>query len=228
MSTQQKSYQQNNNLSDIELVVISTKEFESLFTDNLGADRTNADGSKTSFNQKLKQVEYLFTLENVELFRYISTVRNIIVHDPLENRLRDRRKYESSVRKLQQGIVSAERQLQKAIMDKERQQALFEEQKTKDAERQRALFEEQMSAATPPKRGFCFIATAVYGDYDHHQVQVLRQYRDEHLLTKTFGRACVSAYYVCSPPIADWLRKHPAFAKPVKRVLDRIVSAIQK
>jgi cold shock CspA family protein len=69
----------------------------------------------------------------------------------------------------------------------------------------------------------CFIATAVYGDYDHSQVQVLRRYRDDHLRTQSFGRAFISVYYFCSPPIANWLRKHPTFAKPIRVILDKIV-----
>jgi hypothetical protein len=75
---------------------------------------------------------------------------------------------------------------------------------------------------------YCFIATAVYGDYDYPKVQVLRQYRDEQLLTKFAGRIFVEFYYFCSPPIADWLSKHHTSAKWVRTILDKMVSIIEK
>jgi len=56
--------------------------------------------------------------------------------------------------------------------------------------------------------GFCFIATAVYGDYDHPYVVELRRFRDETLATFGAGRAFIRWYYEVSPPMADWLRRH--------------------
>jgi hypothetical protein len=51
----------------------------------------------------------------------------------------------------------------------------------------------------------CFIATAVYGSCESHNVIILRQYRDEVLLNSKLGRAFISLYYAVSPPIADFI-----------------------
>jgi hypothetical protein len=58
--------------------------------------------------------------------------------------------------------------------------------------------------------GFCFVATAAYGDEDHPAVVWLRAYRDEVLLALPVGRTMVDGYYRTSPPLARWLRDRPA------------------
>jgi uncharacterized repeat protein (TIGR01451 family) len=65
--------------------------------------------------------------------------------------------------------------------------------------------------------GGCFIATAAYGSYQAPYVRLLREFRDEYLLTNPPGRRFVDAYYRYSPPAAAWLDAHGA-AKPVVRV----------
>ena len=54
-------------------------------------------------------------------------------------------------------------------------------------------------------QGFCFIATAAYGDYNHPQVRVLRRFRDQVLARSAFGRAFIRAYYAASPPLARFI-----------------------
>lgn len=43
--------------------------------------------------------------------------------------------------------------------------------------------------------GGCFIATAVYGDYDHPQVKVLQGFRDQVLVKSQPGRCFISWYF---------------------------------
>lgn len=62
----------------------------------------------------------------------------------------------------------------------------------------------------------CFIATAVYQDPYHPDVQALREFRDEYLLTNPAGRAFVSAYYRYSPPVADFIAGHEALRLPLR------------
>jgi hypothetical protein len=64
--------------------------------------------------------------------------------------------------------------------------------------------------------GGCFIATAAYGTPMAEQIQILREFRDEYLLTDPLGRAFVDFYYNVSPPIADFITDHPGL-KPIVR-----------
>ena len=53
--------------------------------------------------------------------------------------------------------------------------------------------------------GDCFIATAVYGDYDHPQVKILREFRDQFLKKYCLGRIFIQWYYRGGPRIVNWL-----------------------
>lgn len=64
--------------------------------------------------------------------------------------------------------------------------------------------------------GGCFIATAAYGTPMAEEIEVLREFRDQYLLTNPAGEALVELYYKTSPPIAEFITEHPAL-KPVVR-----------
>jgi len=64
--------------------------------------------------------------------------------------------------------------------------------------------------------GGCFIATAGYGTPMAGDIEILRQFRDEYLLTNPVGQALVGLYYRVSPPIAEFITEHPSL-KPLVR-----------
>ena len=64
--------------------------------------------------------------------------------------------------------------------------------------------------------GGCFIATAAYGTPMAEEIQILRGFRDEYLLTNPVGQALVEFYYRVSPPIAEFITEHPAMKPVVK------------
>ncbi|MDE1004527.1 MAG: cold shock domain-containing protein [Paraburkholderia fungorum] len=72
----------------------------------------------------------------------------------------------------------------------------------------------------------CFLATAVYGDYDAPKVRLLRDFRDHVLNRSSAGRAMVQLYYRTSPPIADFLRTHPGSAAAVRLALNVLIRFI--
>jgi hypothetical protein len=69
----------------------------------------------------------------------------------------------------------------------------------------------------PPSSG-CFIATATYSSPMAEEVQTLRNFRDQYLLTNPLGQALVHLYYKISPPIANFITDHPNL-KPIVRAL---------
>ena len=64
--------------------------------------------------------------------------------------------------------------------------------------------------------GGCFIATTAYGTPMAEEIQILREFRDKYLLTNPLGQGLVDIYYRISPPIAEFIIKHPTL-KPIVR-----------
>ncbi|MGA8849752.1 MAG: CFI-box-CTERM domain-containing protein [Dehalococcoidia bacterium] len=63
----------------------------------------------------------------------------------------------------------------------------------------------------------CCTATVAYGSPMAKELGILREFRDEYLMTNLVGRAFVDFYYSVSPPIAEFITEHPSL-KPIVRV----------
>ncbi len=72
----------------------------------------------------------------------------------------------------------------------------------------------------------CFIATAAYGSYLAPEVQILRKFRGEYLLTNSIGRGFVKLYYEVSPPIANVIRDHEAVRAVTRWILTPVVYSV--
>jgi hypothetical protein len=62
----------------------------------------------------------------------------------------------------------------------------------------------------------CCTATAAYGTPMAQEITILRQFRDEYLLTNPVGKTLVGFYYRVSPPVAEFITEHPSL-KPIVR-----------
>lgn len=71
------------------------------------------------------------------------------------------------------------------------------------------FFEQYAESGGAEQGGFCFIATATYGSPIHPLVRSLRKFRDEVLLTSSFGRELVDFYYSWSPAMAEVIDDTP-------------------
>lgn len=64
----------------------------------------------------------------------------------------------------------------------------------------------------------CFIATAAYGSPFEKNVVLLREFRDNFLLTNIYGRWFVKTYYNLSPPAAQFIAERP-YLRAVTRIV---------
>ncbi len=73
----------------------------------------------------------------------------------------------------------------------------------------------------------CYIATMVYGSYEHPQVLVLRQFRDNTLATNYLGKTFIKIYYALSPKFVEMFKNSKKTNKLIKSILDKIISKIK-
>jgi len=78
--------------------------------------------------------------------------------------------------------------------------------------------------------GGCLIATAAYGSELAPQVQMLRELRDNTVLSTTTGASFMTGfntlYYSFSPTISDWERQNPMFQEAVRVTITPLISTL--
>lgn len=74
----------------------------------------------------------------------------------------------------------------------------------------------------------CYIATMVYGDYDHPQVLVLRKFRDDYLTKTILGRNFIKLYYKYSPSLVEKLKGKQSINLVIRKGLDQFIKTIRK
>lgn len=81
----------------------------------------------------------------------------------------------------------------------------------------------QKNRQTTTSSGGCYIATMVYGDYDHPQVLVLRDFRDTVLQRFSIGRAFIRFYYRYSPTWVEHLKEKKRINSAIRYLLDKFI-----
>ncbi len=74
----------------------------------------------------------------------------------------------------------------------------------------------------------CFIATAAYGTHLDGHVKTLRDFRDEYLLTNSYGRRFVEFYYKNSPALASVISRHESLKTITRIALTPVVLTIEE
>lgn len=82
--------------------------------------------------------------------------------------------------------------------------------------------------ASVPRTGGCYVATAVYGNYDAPEVLVLRRWRDSYLMSFGAGRIFVQFYYATSPHLVRAFGSRDWFVVPSRVALNRLVRKLRK
>ena len=72
----------------------------------------------------------------------------------------------------------------------------------------------------------CFIATAVYGDVNAHEVESLRGFRDQFISNYKLGKIFIKQYYRYSPRIALLVKQRPFLKYPLRLVLNLIIKLV--
>lgn len=85
------------------------------------------------------------------------------------------------------------------------------------------IAEEEAGKKARTRKAHCFIATAVYGDPNHRNIEELERFRDVILKRYFAGRVFVKLYNSASPSIAGSINPKGIVARCIRKVLDWFV-----
>jgi hypothetical protein len=73
----------------------------------------------------------------------------------------------------------------------------------------------------------CFVATAAYGDWRHPEVEYLRWYRDNILVTSAAGRTFIRVYWQVGPHLAKLVAPYPRVQTLTRGLISPLVRALR-
>lgn len=79
----------------------------------------------------------------------------------------------------------------------------------------------------PEKNKSCFVATLVYEDIDHPNVEFLRNFRDEKLSKYYLGKLFIKFYYKYSPYFVEKIKPYKIIQKKIRLILDKFISYLK-
>lgn len=79
----------------------------------------------------------------------------------------------------------------------------------------------------PEKKEGCYVATMVYGDYNHPNVLELRNFRDNSLRKSILGNEFIKVYYRLSPIFVQIFENNKSLNRIVKGILDKLVKKLK-
>ena len=86
----------------------------------------------------------------------------------------------------------------------------------------------ELEETSKRKEKGCYIATHLYGNYNHPKVKILRVFRDTVLDKSMIGSKIISYYYKYSPKLVNKMEGRDTLNKVSKTLLELIVCFIKK
>lgn len=83
------------------------------------------------------------------------------------------------------------------------------------------------TSSSSSSSGGCYVATMVYGDYNHPQVMVLREFRDNVLSHFYLGRKFIQFYYRYSPGWVERLKDYKTVNVAIKKILNQAIKILK-
>lgn len=106
---------------------------------------------------------------------------------------------------------------------------MIESLKEIEREQKRNAERQKISSQRPPPRKSegCYIATMVYGDYEHPQVIKLRKFRDHTLKNTPQGRHIIKVYYTYAPSLVKKFEQKKEVNSLIRYGLDCFITLLQ-